>query len=217
MRLGATSMVYGIDPWKSASDRARKKLALYGIQNVQLIEGIAEKIPLPDNSVDLIISNNGLNNVHDLSKVLSECSRISKPRAQLVFTFNANNTFNEFYSLLSETLIETNMTESLDKMNEQIYAKRKPFSEFIAKLNTHGFNTESIDEEYFTYKFTDGTSMLNHFFIRLAFIEGWKSIVPTEKQETIFSIIEDKMNRQALNDGFFRMSVPFYVINCKAL
>ncbi len=215
MRLGNSSKVYGIDPWKSASDRTRKKLALYGIQNVELIDGVAENIPLDNNSVDLIISNNGLNNVSDLNLVLSECARISKTEAQLAFTFNTNTTFNEFYDLLAETLKEEHLTEALDKMNEQIYAKRKPLSEFTDKLIHHGFSIESVDEEYFDYKFTDGTSMLNHYFIRLAFIGGWKNVIPIDKQQIIFKIIEEKMNQQASRDGFFRMSVPFYVINCK--
>jgi len=215
MRLGSSSKVYGIDPWKSASDRTRKKLALYGIQNVELIDGVAESIPLEDNSVDLIISNNGLNNVSDLDKVLAECARISKPEAQLVFTFNANTTFHEFYDLLAETLKEEQLTDALDKMNEQIYTKRKPLSEFKEELINHGFSIASVDEEYFEYKFADGSSMLNHYFIRLAFIGGWKNIIPTDKQSAIFKIVEEKMNRQSSKDGFFRMSVPFYVISGK--
>lgn len=215
MRLGTSSTVYGIDPWKSASDRTRKKLSIYGIQNVKLIDGVAENIPLDNHSVDLIISNNGLNNVSNLDKVLSECARISRPETQLVFTFNTNTTFNEFYDLLANTLNEEHLTDALAKMNEQIYTKRKPLGEFEKELINHGFSIKSIDEEYFEYKFTDGTCMLNHYFIRLAFIEGWKNIIPIDKQKAIFEIVEEKMNRQASRDGFFRMSVPFYVISCK--
>lgn len=215
MRLGSSSKVYGIDPWKSASDRTRKKITTYGIQNVELIDGVAEKIPLPDDSVDLIISNNGLNNVQNLSKVLSECSRISRIGAQLVFTFNANTTFNTFYTLLANILSEKHMTEALDKMNEQIYAKRKPLSEFKSELIKHGFSIESIDEEHFDYTFADGSSMLNHFFFRLAFLNGWKYIVPKDNQPEIFQLLEERMNQRSAVDGCFKMSVPFYVMNCK--
>src|ERR1035437_237983 len=42
MRLGSTCKVYGIDPWAVASKRARKKIAFYGIENVEIIEGVAE-------------------------------------------------------------------------------------------------------------------------------------------------------------------------------
>ena len=100
MRLGNTCTVYGIDPWAAAIKRTRKKLAIYGIENVEIIEGVAESIPLPSDSIDLIVSNNGINNVEDLEKVLSECSRIIKQGGQFILTMNLNNTMLEFYDIL---------------------------------------------------------------------------------------------------------------------
>jgi ubiquinone/menaquinone biosynthesis C-methylase UbiE len=106
MRLGNTSKLYGIDPWEAAVERKKTKIRIYGITNVEIITGVAETIPLPDNSVDLIFSNNGLNNVNDINSVLSECRRISKIGAQLVFTYNTDGTMNEFYSVLEELLLK---------------------------------------------------------------------------------------------------------------
>ncbi len=76
MRLGKTAKVYGIDPWEEASDRVKKKIEQYLIGNIELINGCAEEIPLKSDSIDLIVSNNGLNNVKDLDKCLEECARI---------------------------------------------------------------------------------------------------------------------------------------------
>ena len=76
LRLGDSSIVYGIDPWKEAIKRVNKKVDYYGLTNVRIIEGVAESIPLDNDSVDLITSNNGINNVSDTDKVLTECSRI---------------------------------------------------------------------------------------------------------------------------------------------
>ena len=105
MRLGNTCTLYGIDPWETAVERIKTKFKIYRITNVEMITGLAEKISLPDNSVDLIFSNNGLNNVNDIKNVLNECGRISKAGAQLVFTFNTDKTMIEFYSVLEEILI----------------------------------------------------------------------------------------------------------------
>ena len=74
------------------------------VQNVELIEGAAEHMPFENNFFDLLVSNNGLNNVQDLPKTLSECSRVSRPGAQFVFTFNTNKTFTEFYDVFREVL-----------------------------------------------------------------------------------------------------------------
>ncbi len=84
MRLGESCKVYGIDPWKEAVNRIRQKISFYGIRNVEIFDGVAENIPLPDHSVDLIVSNNGINNVNDLSKTLLECTRVCKPGGQFV-------------------------------------------------------------------------------------------------------------------------------------
>ena len=66
LRLGDSSIVYGIDPWKDAIKRVNKKIDYYGLSNVRIIEGVAESIPLDNDSVDLIISNNGINNVTEV-------------------------------------------------------------------------------------------------------------------------------------------------------
>jgi ubiquinone/menaquinone biosynthesis C-methylase UbiE len=62
-RLGETSMVYGIDPWTEVIDRAQLKIAKYGIKNIVLISGYAEKLPFENSFFDIIVSNNGINNV----------------------------------------------------------------------------------------------------------------------------------------------------------
>jgi len=92
MRLGNSSTVYGIDPWKETFQRVNQKIYYYGISNIKLIEGEAESIPLEDNSIDLITSNNGINNVSDIDTVLSECSRILKIGGQFVQTMNLDKT-----------------------------------------------------------------------------------------------------------------------------
>jgi len=214
MRLGNSCKVYGIDPWTAAIKRTGKKLAVYGIENVEILEGVAENIPLPSVSVDLIVSNNGINNVEDLEKVLSECSRIMKTGGQFVLTMNLNNTMLEFYDILEIILQESDMKAEIKKMNQQIYKKRKPLDEFLKLLEKHGFTIKDVDHDQFEYKFVDGTTLLNHYFIRLAFLNGWKSIIPIDKQEFIFNEIEKRMNEKAQTDGFFRLSIPFVVIDC---
>src|SRR4030066_2562770 len=66
MRLGESCMVYGIDPWKEGIIRANRKINYFRITNIKIIEGYAESIPLANACLDLIVSNNGLNNVNDL-------------------------------------------------------------------------------------------------------------------------------------------------------
>ena len=213
MRLDQNSKVYGIDPWDAAVNRAEKKIEFYKIQNIEIIRGVAENIPLPDNEVDLIISNNGLNNVADLDKSLSECARVIKKNGQFIQTINLNETMSEFYSVMEKVLKDSKLTDSLTVMQNQIYKKRKPLDQYLNLIKSHGFSVKNVIRDKFEYKFVNGTTMLNHHFIRLAFLDGWKEIVPTNRQEEIFGLIEEELNKKSLSDGIMKLTVPFVVID----
>lgn len=213
MRFGKSSKVYGIDPWEAAIKRAEKKLAFYGIDNVEIIRGIAEDIPLANQSVDLITSNNGLNNVSDLNKALDECSRIMKSGGQFIQTMNLNETMVEFYDIMEEVLIERAMKTEIDTMKNHIYTMRRPLEEVIDLVEQKGFSVKKVINDQFSYTFADGSTMLQYYFIRLAFLNSWKSIVPEDKQTEVFEAIENKMNKVANNQGFFKLNIPFVVID----
>lgn len=215
MRLGDTCKVIGIDPLKTAIKRTNKKIQFYGIKNIEIIEGYAENIPINDISVDLIVSNNGLNNVNDLDKALSECSRIIKSKGKFIQTINLDSTMIEFYEIFGNILSELNMISEFEKMKKHIYKKRKPLDEYLDRIEKQGFSVKEVDKDKFEYKFTDGTAMLNHYFIRLAFLDDWKKIIPVEKHSQIFKEVELRMNNRSQTDGLFKLSVPFVVIDAE--
>lgn len=213
MRLGNSSTVYGIDPWKAAIDRTKKKIEYYGITNIKIIEEAAESIPLDTNTVDLIVSNNGINNVSDIDKVLSECSRIIRTGGQFVQTMNLNKTMFEFYEQFEGILSEMQMNGEIDLLRQHIYEKRRPLDEIVSMIEKHGFIIKDLVQDQFYYKFTDGTAMLNHYFIRLAFMDSWIKILPKDKAEQIFDKIESRINEQSSISGGFKLSIPFVLIN----
>ncbi len=215
MRLGSDSKIYGIDPWDTAIERAQKKIDFYGINNVEIIKGVAENIPLEDHSIDLIVSNNGLNNVSDLNKSLSECARIIKSQGQFIHSMNLNDTMIEFYSVMKKVLTDLKLKLCIKSMKEQINKKRKPLDLYLELLQSHNFDINCVAHDKFDYKFVDGTTMLNHHFIRLAFIDGWKEIVPEERQSEVFKLIEQELNKKSEEEGILKLSVPFVVIDCK--
>jgi ubiquinone/menaquinone biosynthesis C-methylase UbiE len=215
MRLGPSSKVFGIDPWKSVKDRNQLKLKYNEVKNVELIEGAAETMPFESDFFNLIVSNNGLNNVQDINKVLEECNRVSKMNAQLVFTFNTDRTFIEFYDIYRETLKDFGLQDFEKLIDAHIYSKRKPLSEFTDVLSASGFSIRKIHKDEFTYRFSDGTSMLNHFTMKLAFLGSWKDILPVNLQEKVFLRIEEKLNIKAEKNQEFTMTVPFITMDCE--
>lgn len=213
MRLGESSTVYGIDPWKKAIERANKKIEYYRIKNIKLIEGFAESIPLDNGSIDLITSNNGINNVKDADKVLSECSRVIKKGGQFVQTMNTDKSMFEFYTEFESVLSELHMNREIDLMCQHIVQKRPPFDKIISMVRKYGFKIKDIDHDQFNYKFTDGSAMLNHYFIRLAFMDPWIKILPDNKAEQVFDAVEIRLNEQSRKSGCIKLSIPFVLIN----
>lgn len=215
MRLGNTSRLYGIDPWNAAIERAKFKINVYGIKNIDLIEGVAEDLPYEDNFFDLIISNNGINNVSDIKRTLSECSRVSKKGSQLVFTMNTEDTMMEFYHVYEEVLHKEKMFEEIKRMNEHIYSRRKPLSEIEAVVKEAKFAITQIKQDVFFFKYVDGTAMLNHFLIKVGFLEGWVEILPEDKVEFIFDKLESELNKISEKQGELKLTIHFAIFDCE--
>ena len=78
-RVGPTGKVYGLDMTDEMLALARENQRKAGIENVEFLKGEIEHIPLPDNSVDVIISNCVINLSADKDRVLGEAFRVLKP------------------------------------------------------------------------------------------------------------------------------------------
>ena len=78
-RVGPTGKAYGLDMTDEMLDLARSNLKKSGLTNVEFLRGEIENIPLPGNSVDVIISNCVINLSADKDRVLKEAFRVLKP------------------------------------------------------------------------------------------------------------------------------------------
>src|SRR5262249_901438 len=78
-RVGPTGKAYGLDMTDEMLALANENRRKAGGENVELVKGEIENIPLPDNSVDVIISNCVINLSADKERVLHEAFRVLKP------------------------------------------------------------------------------------------------------------------------------------------
>jgi len=78
-RVGPTGKAYGLDMTDEMLALANENKRKSGVENVEFLKGEIEHIPLPDNSVDVIISNCVINLSADKDKVLREAFRVLKP------------------------------------------------------------------------------------------------------------------------------------------
>ncbi len=78
-RVGPAGKAYGLDMTDEMLALARENQRQAGVENVEFLKGEMEDIPLPDNSVDVVISNCVINLSTDKSRVLREAFRVLKP------------------------------------------------------------------------------------------------------------------------------------------
>ena len=82
-RVGSTGKAYGVDMTDEMLDLARENQQKAGVPNVEFLKGELERIPLPEGSVDVIISNCVINLAVDKDRALAEAFRVLRPGGRL--------------------------------------------------------------------------------------------------------------------------------------
>lgn len=210
-RFGKTCKCYGLDVWTNANNRARQKTINYGLSNVEIIEGSAEKMPFDDNNFDLVVSNLGINNFDNPAVVFKQCNKILKPGGKLALTTNLNGHWKEFYNIFATTLKQTGKDDLVIKLKAQ--EEHRGTVESISELfTTNGFKVSRTYLDNFEMKFADGTAFLNHYFVKLGWLSSWIDLLPGEDITGLFTMLEENLNQHAQQCGGLTLTVPMAFI-----
>jgi arsenite methyltransferase len=214
-RCGPDTVVIAVDPWEAATKRLRRKLDHLGLRNVRILVREAKTIDVPDASVDLIVSNLGINNFDQPEATLRACFRVAKPGASLFLTTNLVGHMSEFYDAYRSVLLELGFADRLATLDAHI-SHRATVDSVRALLERAGFDFVAAVTSSFRERFVDGSSLLRHHFIRLGFVPGWKSVAPEGAVETTFAALERRLNAIAAERGELSLAVPAACIQaCK--
>lgn len=147
-RVGPSGKAYGLDMTDEMLALARENQRKAGLENVEFLKGEIENIPLPGNSVDVIISNCVINLSADKNRVLREALRVLKPGGRLA---------------VSDVVIRGDMPADI-RRNVELWAGcvagALEESEYRTKLAAAGF--EAIDiEPTRVYKAEDARQFLS--------------------------------------------------------
>jgi arsenite methyltransferase len=132
-RVGPTGKAYGLDMTDEMLALARENQRKAGVENVEFLKGEIENIPLPDNSVDVVISNCVINLSADKDKVLREAFRVLKPGGRFA---------------VSDVVVRGDVPEQVRRSMEMwvgCIAGALHDHEYVGKLAMAGF--DSIDIE----------------------------------------------------------------------
>ena len=214
-RCGSDAKVIAVDPWEAAMTRLMRKVDHLGIQNVRTLVQDASTIDLPDASVDLIVSNLGINNFDNPEATLRSCFRVAKPGASLYLTTNLAGHMAEFYEAYRNVLVELGYTGQLATLDAHI-GHRATVDSVRTLLERAGFKFIEAVTRSFPERFVDGSSLLRHYFMRLGFVQGWKSVAPQGAVEATFAALENRLNELAAERGELSLTIPAACIEaCK--
>jgi SAM-dependent methyltransferase len=213
-RLGASCHVAAIDIWREGLNRARSKQRFHKLANLSIVEADGARMPFPDSTFDLIVSNVGLNNFADPQSVLAECRRVLRGGGSLYLTTNIKGHFAQFYDILRRVLMETGQPDQIDRLNAN-EMHRGTRESIVELLTGSGFNIKRIIEKSFDMRFADGSAMLNHFLVKLGFLDGWRGVIGSGDERAVFRSVEELLNEEAAKSGELRMSVPMLFVEAK--
>jgi arsenite methyltransferase len=147
-RVGPTGKAYGLDMTDEMLALARDNQRKAGVTNVEFLKGEIEHIPLPDDSVDVIISNCVINLSADKDKVLAEAFRVLKPGGRFA---------------VSDVVVRGEVPPAL-RRNIELWvgcvAGALDESDYVAKLKRAGFEDVEIEPTR-VYKVDDAREFLS--------------------------------------------------------
>jgi len=147
-RVGPTGKAYGLDMTDDMLALAEENKRKSGMTNVEFLRGEIEHIPLPDNSVDVIISNCVINLSADKDRVLKEAFRVLKPGGRFA---------------VSDVVTRGEVPAAIKKSVEMwvgCIAGALSDTEYTAKLTTAGFIEVAIEPTRI-YRIEDARSFLS--------------------------------------------------------
>jgi arsenite methyltransferase len=140
-RVGPTGIAYGLDMTDEMLALAQQNAREAGVSNVHFLKGLIEAIPLPANSVDVVISNCVINLSTDKPAVLTEMSRVLRPGGRIGIT----------------DVVAEDRLSAAERLERGDFAGcivgAMSLGEYTAGLEAAGFEEVSVT---FTHEITDG-------------------------------------------------------------
>ena len=182
---------------------------------MELVRSDVASLPFPDAHFDLIVSNLGINNFAQPERAVLECRRVIRPGGCLALATNLKGHMRELYEVFAQTLAEAGDGEALEALEEHIGHRATP-EKLAVLLAGAGFRLSRVETASVSMRFADGSALLRHYFIKLGFLDGWKSVVREDRREEVFARLEEKLNALAsLRDGL-ELTIPLAYVEAAA-
>ena len=213
-RLGPTCRAWGVDPWAAALKRVQEKCRRFGIRNVKVIEADAGRMPFDDGSFDLIVSNLGINNFAEAEAALRKCHAVAAPGCTLALTTNLQGHMQAFYDTFAESLARLGLDRYQEPLRVHV-AHRATVAGLQGQLAAAGFEPVRAVTRDWSLRFVDGSSLLRHGFIQLAFLPAWRQLIDPADRLDVFERLEADLNALAHRGGGLSLRIPMAYVEAR--
>lgn len=211
-RLGPGALVVGVDPWAGALERAAGKARTWGVPQAAFVRGDGGALPLRAASVDLVVSNLGVNNFADPDRAFAEVRRVLRPGGTLVLSTNLVGHFRELYDVFARVLAGD--AAALARLHAHV-AHRATVEALTATLATHGLAVTAAHASEASWRVRDGRALFAHHFIALGFVPAWREVAGADADATLASLAR-ALDERARSQAGLRLTVPLAVVVARA-
>jgi ubiquinone/menaquinone biosynthesis C-methylase UbiE len=205
-RLGRDAFVVGLDPWDPAMRRAAGKCQTWPVPQASLVRGDGARMPFRDGSLELVVSNLGINNFADPDAVLGEVRRVLARDGTLAFTTNRTGHFVELYDAFARVLAARGDTAALERLHVHV-AHRGTVASITERLVRCGFRVQSVHERAVVMRFATAGAVFDHHFLRMGFVPAWREVAG-ESADAVFADVCAELDTRTRNLGEVRLTVP---------
>jgi ubiquinone/menaquinone biosynthesis C-methylase UbiE len=201
-RMRGNGEVIGIDPSAERVEIARAKALAKKIDDVTFEQGSGAALRFESHEFDAVVGDASLLPADEVEDVLSEMVRVAQPDAQVVLKMATRGSFDEFFSIYWEALLDIGIVNGVWGELEAMINERATVSDaegMAARLGLREVESFNSKEEFI---FETGDDFINSPLIQDTFLEYWLGIIPPELYEQVRERIISIIERERQNAPF---------------
>jgi ubiquinone/menaquinone biosynthesis C-methylase UbiE len=201
-RMRGKSEVIGVDPSAERIALARAKALVKKVDNVTFEQSIASDLPFDSHEFGAVIGDASMLHPDEIEEVLAEMMRVVQPEGRVVLKLATRGSFDEFFSIYWEALLEVGMADKVWAALERLINERLTVSEAERMAERLGLlKVESfISREEFSYETAE--DFLEAPLITDSFLSEWLEIVPEESRDEVRRNIVKIIERERHDEAF---------------
>jgi ubiquinone/menaquinone biosynthesis C-methylase UbiE len=203
--------VIGVDPCAERIALARAKSEIKKVRGLTFEEGRASALRFNDGWFSVAIGDASMMATAEIEGALREMIRVTQPRGRVILKMATHGSFDEFFSIYWEALLETGLTDQCWAGLEKLINERLTISdaeEMARRAGLSRIDSFCSKEEFF---YESGSAFLDSPLISDVFLSDWLSIIPQDRRQEVSEDIESLIEKER-HDAPFDISIKATLI-----